>query len=88
MIRAKVMAVPGEQLVIPRKADAMIKKAFDEIGIKFAFPTVTQLTNTRSSLRASSFPTSGQPVRRRGLVFGQGDTNTTQTRPACLITQS
>jgi small-conductance mechanosensitive channel len=41
MILAKVMTVPGEQFVIRRKAYAMIKKkAFDEIGIKFAFPTV------------------------------------------------
>jgi len=31
---------PGEQFVIRRKANAMIKKAFDENGIKFAFPTV------------------------------------------------
>ena len=42
MIRAKVMTVQGEQCVIRRKAYAMIKKAFDEIGIKFAFPTVRQ----------------------------------------------
>ena len=34
------MTVPGEQFVIRRKAYAMIKKAFDENGIKFAFPTV------------------------------------------------
>ena len=40
MIRAKVMTVPGEQFVLRRKAYAMIKKAFDENGIKFAFPTV------------------------------------------------
>jgi len=39
-IRAKMMTVPGEQFVIRRKAYAMIKKAFDENGIKFAFPTV------------------------------------------------
>ena len=39
-IRAKMMTVPGEQFVIRRKAYAMIKKAFDEHGIKFAFPTV------------------------------------------------
>jgi small-conductance mechanosensitive channel len=32
--------VPGEQFVIRRQAYAMIKKAFDENGIKFAFPTV------------------------------------------------
>jgi small-conductance mechanosensitive channel len=35
-----MMTVPGEQFVIRRKAYAMIKKAFDENGIKFAFPTV------------------------------------------------
>jgi len=39
-IRAKMMTVPGEQFVIRRKAYAMIKTAFDENGIKFAFPTV------------------------------------------------
>ena len=35
-----MMTVPGEQFVIRRKAYAMIKQAFDENGIKFAFPTV------------------------------------------------
>jgi small-conductance mechanosensitive channel len=40
-IRAKMMTVPGEQFVIRRKAYAMIKTAFDENGIKFAFPTVS-----------------------------------------------
>jgi small-conductance mechanosensitive channel len=39
-IRAKMMTVPGEQFAIRRKAYAMIKKEFDEHGIKFAFPTV------------------------------------------------
>src|SRR5215469_3394484 len=39
-IRAKMMTLPGEQFVIRRRAYAMIKKAFDENGIKFAFPTV------------------------------------------------
>jgi small-conductance mechanosensitive channel len=39
-IRAKMMTKPGEQFVIRRQAYAMIKKAFDENGIKFAFPTV------------------------------------------------
>jgi moderate conductance mechanosensitive channel len=39
-IRAKMMTVPGEQFVIRRQAYAMIKKAFDENSIKFAFPTV------------------------------------------------
>lgn len=39
-IRVKMKTRPGEQFVIRRKANAMIKKAFDEHGIKFAFPTV------------------------------------------------
>jgi small-conductance mechanosensitive channel len=39
-IRMKMMTLPGEQFVIRRKAYAMIKKAFDENGIKFAVPTV------------------------------------------------
>ncbi len=40
-IRMKMMTKPGEQFVIRRRAYAMIKKAFDANGIKFAFPTVT-----------------------------------------------
>jgi len=36
-----MMTLPGEQFVIRRQAYAMIKKAFDENGIKFAFPTVS-----------------------------------------------
>jgi small-conductance mechanosensitive channel len=39
-IRMKMMTKPGEQFVIRRRANAMIKKAFDENGIHFAFPTV------------------------------------------------
>ncbi|MDW6021238.1 mechanosensitive ion channel family protein [Mesorhizobium sp. BAC0120] len=40
-IRMKIMTQPGEQAVIRRRAYALIKKAFDANGIKFAFPTVT-----------------------------------------------
>lgn len=40
-IRMKMMTLPGEQFVIRRKAYAMVKKAFDANGIKFAFPTVS-----------------------------------------------
>ena len=40
-IRIKIMTKPGEQAVIRRRAYALIKKAFDAKGIKFAFPTVT-----------------------------------------------
>jgi moderate conductance mechanosensitive channel len=32
--------LPGEQFVIRRQAYTMIKKAFDDNGIKFAYPTV------------------------------------------------
>jgi small-conductance mechanosensitive channel len=39
-LRMKMMTKPGEQFVIRRKAYALIKKAFDANGIKFAFPTV------------------------------------------------
>ena len=39
-LRMKMMTLPGENFPIRRKALAMIKKAFDANGIKFAFPTV------------------------------------------------
>ena len=39
-LRLKMMTQPGEQFVIRRRAYAMIKKAFDANGIRFAFPTV------------------------------------------------
>ena len=39
-IRMKMMTRPGEQFVIRRKANAMIKAAFDANGIRFAYPTV------------------------------------------------
>lgn len=39
-VRTKMMTKPGEQFVIRRKANALIKKAFDENGIRFAVPRV------------------------------------------------
>jgi moderate conductance mechanosensitive channel len=39
-LRLKMTTKPGEQFVIRRKAYALIKKAFDANGIKFASPTV------------------------------------------------
>ncbi|MBM6580806.1 mechanosensitive ion channel family protein [Microvirga sp. BT689] len=39
-LRMKMMTRPGEQFVIRRKAYGMLKKVFEENGIKFAFPTV------------------------------------------------
>ncbi len=40
-IRMKIKTKPGEQFTIRRRALAMIKKAFEANGIKFASPTVT-----------------------------------------------
>ena len=40
-LRLKVMTKPGEQFGLRRKAYALIKKTFEENGIKFATPTVT-----------------------------------------------
>jgi small-conductance mechanosensitive channel len=39
-VRMKMMTKPGEQFVVRRRAHALIKKAFDANGIKFAYPTV------------------------------------------------
>jgi small-conductance mechanosensitive channel len=39
-IRIKMKTRPNEQFSIRRRAYAMIKKAFAENGIQFAFPTV------------------------------------------------
>src|SRR3546814_15597663 len=39
-IRMKMRTKPGEQFVIRRRAYALIKKAFEANGVKFAFPTV------------------------------------------------
>jgi moderate conductance mechanosensitive channel len=39
-LRMKMMTRPGEQFVIRRRAYALIKKAFDANGIRFALPTV------------------------------------------------
>ena len=40
VLRMKLMTKPGEQFTIKRQALMMIKKAFDENGIKLANPTV------------------------------------------------
>src|SRR5215813_9224029 len=61
-LRAKMMTLPGEQFVIRRKAYAMIKKAFDENGIKFAFPTVQVAGEGEPSTAA---------VAQRGLELTQ-----------------
>jgi moderate conductance mechanosensitive channel len=60
-LRAKMMTLPGEQFVIRRKAYALIKKAFDENGIKFAFPTVSVTGDGEASSAATA------AVAQRGL---------------------
>ncbi|MGF1629274.1 MAG: mechanosensitive ion channel domain-containing protein [Kiloniellaceae bacterium] len=52
-VRMKMTTKPGEQFVIRRKAYAMIKKAFAEHGIQFAFPTV-QVAGGEASVAAAS----------------------------------
>jgi moderate conductance mechanosensitive channel len=39
-LQMKMMTRPGEQFTIRRRAYALLKKAFDANGIRFAFPTV------------------------------------------------
>jgi small-conductance mechanosensitive channel len=53
-IRLKMMTLPGEQFVIRRKALAMIKKAFDANGIRFAFPTVQVADDSKPSTPAAA----------------------------------
>jgi small-conductance mechanosensitive channel len=50
----KMKARPGEQFVIRRKAYAMLKKAFEENGVKFAFPTVQLAGGTEPGAAAAA----------------------------------
>jgi hypothetical protein len=45
---------PGEQFVIRRKAHTMLKKAFEENGVKFAFPTVQLAGGTEPGAAAAA----------------------------------
>ena len=53
-IRMKMMTLPGENFPIRRQALAMIKKAFDANGIKFAFPTVQIAGDSEPSTDAAA----------------------------------
>ena len=64
-IRTKMMTKPGEQFVIRRRANAMIKKAFDENGIHFAFPTV-QLAGGGGDANAAAAAVTAQNVLKPG----------------------
>ena len=52
-LRLKMMTRPGEQFAIRRRAYAMLKTAFDENGIKFAFPTVQVASREQSEPAAA-----------------------------------
>lgn len=62
-LRMKITTLPGQQFVIRRRAYAMLKKAFDANGIKFAFPTVQVAGDGDSDSSAA--------VARRGLEMVQ-----------------
>ena len=64
-LRMKMMTKPGEQFVIRRRALAMIKKAFDANGIKFAFPTVQVSGGGALPVGTLTPPPTGTPVPRR-----------------------
>jgi small-conductance mechanosensitive channel len=53
-LRFKMKTRPGQQFAIRRKAYAMIKKAFDENGVKFAFPTVQVAGGANSDSNAAA----------------------------------
>ena len=53
-LRMKMMTLPGENFPIRRQALAMIKKAFDANGIKFAFPTVQIASDSEPSIPATA----------------------------------
>lgn len=57
-LRLKIKTRPGQQFAIRRRAYAMIKKAFDANGIRFAFPTVQVAGGAESTVGA---------VARQGL---------------------
>ena len=59
VLRIKLMTKPGEQFGIKRKAFVMIKKAFDENGIKLAVPTV-QVASSEEHATAAA-----ETMRRR-----------------------
>ena len=70
-IRMKMMTKPGEQFVIRRRAYAMIKKAFDANGIKFAFPTVQVAGGERGDRRGGAAGARDDPsAAGRGRVVG------------------
>jgi hypothetical protein len=68
-----MMTVPGEQFVIRRMAYAMIKKAFDENGIKFAFPTVQVAGEAEAATAAAAVAQRGLELTQRSRVTDRKD---------------
>ncbi len=69
-LRMKMTTLPGQNSMIRRRALAMIKKAFDANGIKFAFPTADR--RRRRTLRRRCRATRpGTDTARRGGVAGR-----------------
>jgi small-conductance mechanosensitive channel len=60
-IRLKMKTRPGEQFMIKRRALAMIKKAFDENGIRFAYPTVQVAGGEANAAAAQAMLKAAQP---------------------------
>ncbi len=60
-IRMKMMTLPGENFAIRRRANAMIKEAFDANGIKFAFPTVQVAGGGDATTAASAHQVLSRP---------------------------
>lgn len=54
VVRLKMMTKPGEQFTMKRKALLMIRKAFEENGIKIAVPTVQVSGGTEDAAAAAS----------------------------------
>lgn len=63
-VRTKMMAKPGEQFVVRRRANAMIKKAFDANGIRFALPVVRVAHGDEEDPVAAAQQALKQPVQR------------------------
>jgi small-conductance mechanosensitive channel len=78
-LRLKMMTKPGEQFVIRRRAYALIKKAFEENGIRFALPTVQVGAQgdamfgaaAQRALELSHAPAAGEEARR-AKAAGEG----------------
>ena len=62
-VRTKMMAKPGEQFVVRRRANAMIKKAFDANGIRFALPIVRVAHRGEDEPAAAAQQTLKQPIQ-------------------------